>query len=305
VVSVRRLSVVVTAGVATALTLAVAAAAINPVVGGPRNDWQPIVGTTLLEPSQHLFGDTLRARIHLVVDGDRADPGTVRLKAGFGAYRQAGPMRLSRTESGRFTRLVYEYRLGCLTARCLPQGVGNVEFPPVEVTYLQLGVAPTTQTISLPWPPIRVAGRIDPEEVDTAVPRAEVRDLPAASYRVAPGTVALVAGILAALFAAGAALLILRLLPLVGLRARLGLKRADRRSALERALALAQKSAESGRPEDGRRALERLAVELRRTRDSTLAHAASQLAWSADRPAPTGVGALSDDVRRRISENGH
>lgn len=303
--SIRRLPVAVTAGVAAALALAAAAPAINPVVGGPRRDRTPIIGTTILDPSQHLFGDIVRARIQLIVDGERADPETLKMKVSFGAYRQVSPMRLSRTESGQNTLLVYEYRIACLTARCLPKGVRNVGFPSVEVTYVQLGVAPKPLTISLPWQPLRVAGRLDPLELDTALPRAEIRDLPAATYRFAPRTIAIVGGILAAVFTLGAAFLILRWLPLGRLTALLGLKRVDRRSALERALALAQKSAESGRPEEGRRALERVAVELRRAKDSELAQAASQLAWSADRPIPAGVGALSDDVRRRISENGH
>ncbi len=300
-----RFSVTVAAGVAAVLVLAVAAAAINPVPGGFRRDRQPIIGITSLEPSQHLFGDPVRARVQLLVDGERADAETLKMKVSFGAYRQLGPMRLTRSRSGQKTLLVYEYRIACLTARCLPQGIRNIEFPSVEITYVQLGVAPRPLTISLPWQPLRVAGRLDPEFLSTALPRAEIRNLPAVTYRLPPRTVVIAAGILAAVFALGAALLILRWLPLGRLTALLHLKRADRRSPLEKALAHAQASAEAGRPEEGRRALERVAVELRRAKDSDLALAASQLAWSVDKPVPAGVGALSDDVRRRISENGH
>ena len=53
------------------------------------------------------------------------------------------------------------------------------------------------------------------------------------------------------------------------------------------ALALVRESATSGSPEEERRALERLAVELRRARSPALAGDASRLAWS--QPVPAGI----------------
>jgi hypothetical protein len=150
--------------------------------------------------------------------------------------------------------------------------------------------------------PIRAAGRIDPNQLDQAALRADLRDLPSASYRVSPRTVELVALVLAVLFAAGAAILILRLLPLDRIATRLGARFVDKRSPLEQALALVRESAASGSPEEERRALERLAVELRRNRNPALAGDASKLAWS--QPVPAGIDPLSDEVERVISENG-
>jgi hypothetical protein len=155
------------------------------------------------------------------------------------------------------------------------------------------------------WVPIRAAGRIDPNELEQAALRSDLRDLPSASYRVSPRTVELVALALAVLFAVGAAILILRLLPLDRLAARLGARFADKRSPLEQALALVRESSASGSAEDERRALERLAVELRRARNAELAEDASRLAWSSGQPVPAGVDPLSDQVERVISENGH
>jgi hypothetical protein len=98
--------------------------------------------------------------------------------------------------------------------------------------------------------------------------------------------------------------LLLRLLPLDRWAGRLGARLVDRRSSLEQALALVRESSESGSTEEGRRALERLAVELRRSRNPALAADASRLAWSQGRPIATGVTPLSDEVERLISENG-
>jgi hypothetical protein len=116
--------------------------------------------------------------------------------------------------------------------------------------------------------------------------------------------VELVALALAALFAAGAAILLLRLLPFDRLAARLGARRVDRRTALEQALALVRES-RAGTTEEERRALERLAAELRRASNPALANDASRVAWSQEPPVEAVVDPLSDDVERVISENGH
>jgi hypothetical protein len=272
--------------------------------GGPGLGEEPIVGSAFLTPEQHLFGDAVRARLELVVDGNRVDPGSVEIGANFAPYRQLRPVEVTRSESGSLTRIRYDYLLGCLVARCLPQGSGRVELGSAAVNYTRRG-SPVADAASIEWPPLRAAGRIDPDELENAALRAELRNLPEPSYRVSPRTVELVALVLAALFAAGAAILILRLLPLDRLAARLGARWADKRSPLEQALALVRESSATGSSEEGRRALERLAVELRRVRNPALASDASRLAWSQSPPADAGVEPLSDDVQRVISENGH
>jgi hypothetical protein len=272
--------------------------------GGPGLGEEPIVGSVFLEPEQHLFGDAVRARLELVVDGDRVDPGSIEVGANFAPYRQLRPVEVTRSESGTLTRIRYDYLLGCLVARCLPQGSGRVELGGVALNYTRRG-SPVADAASIDWPPLRAAGRIEPNELENAALRAELRNLPEPSYRVSPRTVEVVALILAVLFAAGAAILILRLLPLDRLAARLGARWEDKRSPLEQALALVRESSASGSTEEGRRALERLAVELRRVRNPVLAQDASRLAWSRRSPADTGVEPLSDDVQQVISENGH
>jgi hypothetical protein len=269
--------------------------------GGPGLGEEPIVGTALLTPEQHLFGDAVRARVELIVDSNRVDPDSVEIGANFDPYRELRPVEVTRSDDGPLTKLRYDYVLGCLVSQCLPRGAGRVELGGVAVNYLRRGESePAAATVE--WVPIRAAGRIDPNQLDQAALRADLRDLPSASYRVSPRTVEIVALVLAVLFAVGAAILILRLLPLDRLATRLGARFVDKRSPLEQALALVRESAASGSPEEERRALERLAVELRRARSPALAGDASKLAWS--QPVPAGIDPLSDEVERVISENG-
>ncbi|HEY7706703.1 MAG TPA: hypothetical protein VH968_05990 [Gaiellaceae bacterium] len=273
--------------------------------GGPGlGEDEPIVGTAFLVPEQHLFGDAVRARVELIVDSERVDPDSVEIGANFEPYRELRPVERTRTDNGSIARIRYDYVLGCLVSQCLPQGTGRVELGGVAVNYVPRGAsAPEASTVE--WVPVRVAGRIDPSELEQAALRSDLRDLPPPSYTVSPRAVELVALALAILFALGAAILTLRLLPLDRLAARLGARFTDRRSSLEQALALVRESSASGDTEEGRRALERLAVELRRTSNPALAEDASRLAWSEGQPVPAGVGPLSDEVERVISENGH
>lgn len=268
----------------------------GPVLGD-----EPITGTALLEPEQHLFGDAVRARLELVVDRNRIDPGSVDVGANFQPYRELRPVERTRTDAGPITRLRYDYLLACLTAGCLPSGAGRVEFGGVAVEYTPRG-DPVPQTASVEWPPLRAVGRIDPDRLEQAALRAELRDLSPPSYRVSPKTVELVALVLAVLFAAAAAILALRFLPLDRIVAWLGARRADRRTPLERALAQVRDAMAGGRTAEGRRALERLAHELRATQNPELASDASRLAWSRGAPGDARVTPLSHDIERVIGE---
>ncbi|MDQ3778730.1 MAG: hypothetical protein M3310_07730, partial [Actinomycetota bacterium] len=86
----------------------------------PQTVDEPIVGSAVVEPEQHLFADAVRARLDLIVDPERVDPGSVEVGANFAPYRQLRPVRVAREDRGSLVRLRYEYVLGCLAARCLP-----------------------------------------------------------------------------------------------------------------------------------------------------------------------------------------
>jgi hypothetical protein len=266
---------------------------------GPVLGEEPITGTALLEPEQHLFGDPVRARLELVMDRNRVDPDSVEVGANFEPYRELRPLERTRTDSGPITRLRYDYLIACLTAACLPKGGGRVEFGAAAIEFTIPG-QPGPQTGDVQWPPLRAAGRIDPDRLGQAALRAELRDLGPPSYRVSPKTVEVVALLLAVLFAAAAAILALRFLPLDRIAAWFGARRADPRTPLERALALVREAVGADRTAEGRRALERLAEELRATSNPELASDASRLAWSRHSPGKTRVTPLSDDVERVI-----
>ena len=269
--------------------------------GGPVLGDEPIAGTALLEPEQHLFGDAVRARLELVMDRNRIVPDSIDVGANFRPYRELRPVRQTRTDSGPITSIRYDYLLACLTAACLPQGAGRVDFGGVAIEFSRRGQS-VPETATVQWPPLRAAGRIDIERLEQATLIAELRDLTPPSYRVSPKAVELVALVLAMLFAAGAGILALRFLPLDRVARRLGARWADRQSPLERALALVRDSVASGRAAEGRRALERLSHELRNARSPELARDASKLAWSRRQPADEGVTPLSEDVERVIAE---
>jgi hypothetical protein len=268
----------------------------GPVLGD-----EPITGTALLEPEQHLFGDAVRARLELVVDRNRIDPDSVEVGANFASYRELRPLERKRTDSGPITMLRYDFLVACLTAACLPKEGGRVDFGAVAVEYTPRG-DPVPQTASVEWPPLRAAGRIDPDRLEQAALRAELRDLTPPSYRISPKAVELVALLLAVLFAAAAAILALRFVPLDRIAARLGARRADRRTPLERALAQVRDAITRDRPAEGRRALDRLAAELRAAENPELAGDASRLAWSKGAPGDARVRPLSNDVERVIAE---
>jgi hypothetical protein len=63
-----------------------------------------------------------------------------------------------------------------------------------------------------------------------------------------------------------------------------------------------KRSTERGERAESRRALERLAVELRQTEEPDLAQAATRLAWRRSDPSGSTVEPLSDEVERVIAE---
>lgn len=264
---------------------------------------EPIVVNATLGPEQLLFGDPVRARVEVILDARRIDPATVRVRVNFAPYRPLRPPARLETAAGGITRLRFDYLLGCMTYRCLPFGQRDFDLRSAALEYRRRG-APGVQTLEIDWPALEVTGRISATRLWQARLRADYRELGEPTYRLPPRRVGLVALVLAVLFGAAALILILRLLPLARIAERLGLKTVDTRSPLELALARVREAETAERPDEGRRALERLAQELRRVRNPELAQAASRLAWSRTVPADGRLSALSTEVERLIAEGG-
>jgi hypothetical protein len=262
---------------------------------------EPITVNGTIGPQQHLFGDPVRARVDVILDSKRIDPDSVKVLVNFAPYRPLVPPRRSKSSVGRITQLRFDYLLDCLGFRCLPNGQRKFDLHDATVAYRSNGAA-GVQTEPVDWPLLQSAGRINPNRMWEAQLRGEYLDLGPVGYRVSPTTVEVAALVLAVLFGAAALILILRLLPLGRLAERLGLKTVDRRTSLALALARVRETADDERPDEGRRALERLARELRRVENPELAWAASQLAWSRQFPADGRLTALSSKVERLIGE---
>jgi hypothetical protein len=263
---------------------------------------EPLTVNATLGPPQHMFADPIRARIEVVLDSKRVDPDSVKIQANFTPYRPLQPPTQSESSAGRVTRLRFDYRLACLAYRCVPlSGAKRFELRNAAVAYnLRSGGGPRTEDVD--WPMLTVSGRINPRRFWEAQTRAEFRELGPPTYRVSPRLVTWIALPLALIFGAAAVVLILRLLPLGRIAERLGLRTVDTRTPLERALARVRETSTPDKAEEGRRALERLAHELRRARNPELAGAASELAWSREFPADGRLTRLSGEVERLISE---
>jgi hypothetical protein len=243
-------------------------------------------------PREALFGDALDARVDVVVERSLVDAASVRVHVDLRPYVPVATRRAERP-AGRFTRVEYRYRLLCLRRRCLPNGPERtIRFAPVRITWHGQG---RTQTQTILWPPLRLASRLDPQQLSQPVPRSDVVRQPAMTWGVEPK---LAVGGLVALAA------ILLAYPLA-LAVRLGRRgwyvlrtsRLERLSPLERALELLRRAAAGGESAPSRRALERVARELH---DDPLGEDARRLAWSRSGPEQQEM----ESFRTRVQENG-
>jgi hypothetical protein len=272
----------------------------------------PIAATATFAPRSVLFGDTLTARLDVVVDKTVVDADEVELDASFGQWRPAGEPRASRIDSGDNAYLRTTYTLRCLTRLCVPvRETEQIDFEPAQVSYAAL-VGERTQrlTVDVPWPTLVVHSRIgaddDRRDVLASPWRADLVTLPLLSYRVSPGLLALVllAGGLALLAVAG--VLVYRAIP-------------DRKpppepepepvpvaTLLEQALAFLEAPTSSNGAPERRRALELVADEVESWGDTKLATTARSLAWSEHAPESETTKAFAAELRSRMeSLNGH
>jgi hypothetical protein len=252
------------------------------------------------EPRAHLFGERVTARLDIVFDSTRIEPDSVQATPRFDPFTIASRSE-SRETLGGTTRVRTEYVLECLTRRCLAPKSGFLEVPRTRLTYKPRAL-PDPLIASIDWPPVRTASRIGASDLEGLELLADVRDVPPVSYRVAPSTLTSLGYGLAVLLGVTGLLLLSRALALSTLLTSAMARRRARLSPLQRALNLVKRSTEHGERADSRRALERLAVELRQTEEPDLARTATSLAWRRRDPSSPTVGPLSDEVERVIAE---
>ena len=265
----------------------------------------PVSTRAVVTPRVVLFGDTITAHVQVALDRERADPDTLRITTFFDPWVQVGTPVQTRSEGERTTYVEHRYALRCLGLRCVPQGRPlEWEFRRARVEYADRdGV---DHTFLLRWPVVvtntRLVGDDFGRDDEYGTPwRADLKTIPAATYRLSPALlVALLVGGALALAAAGAGLAYAALpAPSVQLPPEPEPEPPPDLTPLERALELL----EAPNPVDGaagrRRALELVADELH-DRDASLAGSVRTLAWAAGKPAAAQARSLAVRVRAML-----
>jgi hypothetical protein len=288
------------------LGLGLAAAAAAVLAAGLAGGWwrsgahvprpaKPVVATAWLSAGTPDFGDTLGARLDVLVDPSRADPSSVRVRPRFAPYRIAATSLRSRRAGS--VLLSYSYTLDCLTAACVPDRA-QVErrFLPALVSYRTRSSLLRRRVVD--WPSFTVASSLT--DVDRRDPTERLRvdtTLPAVTYRISPGTLQ---ALLAAL--SGALVLLAAGLVAVAFR-RPGERPAPAEPelpALDRALLSVRASTANGFPAERRKALGWLARELRSSGRGDLAGDAARLAWSTETPSAEATGTFAARVEASL-----
>jgi hypothetical protein len=296
-----RIAAAVVALVAVASVVVLAAVIAPRWWNGAGGTYAP--GKTLVHaevtPARSLFGQVLTAHARLIVDPRRVDPASVQLDVNLNPFHVRTELRKVTKGLGRAAVVDFTYAIQCVTRDCVPLGKGtgamDEQLKPATATYRgRDGVAGKAQVT---WPVFAVQSRLTAEEIALSTPHiADGSTPPPVSWAVAPG-------LLGGLALGAAALLVLGAGWLVAAAAagNTRLVRTRRIPAhltpIERALVLAEHAAAHGEVDESRKALERLAEELRKRQAGAQADDAERLAWSESGPSPETVAELATSVR--------
>jgi hypothetical protein len=287
--------------------LTVAAVVVLAAVAAPRW-WRGDGGTyaprtTLVHadvtPSRSIFGQVLTAHAQLVVDPRRVDPASAELAVDLRPYRIRSESRRVMPGLGRATVVDFRYEIQCVTRACVPNAKGRgataVQLKPASATYRSRDGRTLTSRVA--WPIFGVQSRLTADEIALSTPQvASDATQPPVSWAISPGVLGGLTLTIAVLLVLGAGWLVASV---VSGDARLVRARhiPAHLTPIERALALAEHAAAHGEVDESRKALERLAAELRRRRAVKHADDAERLAWSETDPSPESVAALATSVR--------
>lgn len=258
---------------------------------------------TEVTPPRSLFGRVLTARAQVIVDPRVVDPATVDLNADFRPFNVRESSRRVGDGPGAARTVEFAYEIQCLQRACVPLGVkGRLsgaetanELPPARLTARRRDGGTIARRVA--WPTFGVSSRLTADEIAFSTPLAPTTFTPpSVSWRISPNVLGTASASLAVLLLLGAAWLVAS----VALRDTRRLRAARipaHLSPVERALALAEHAAAHGEVDESRKALERLAAELRRRRALEQAGDAERLAWSSRGPSPETIAELADSVR--------
>lgn len=250
-------------------------------------------------PARSLFGQVLTARAQLIVNPRQIDPASVDLKVDLRPFNIRSESHRVTRGLGRAVVVDFTYEIQCVSRGCVPLGKGRgalaEQLEPATASYRTRSGAPGS--VHVAWPVFAVQSRLTAEEIALSTPEiARGSTPPPVSWAISPGLLGGLALSVAALLILGAGWLVAS-----AVSGDTRLVRAPRIPAhftpIERALVLAEHAAAHGEIDESRKALERLAEELRRRDAAAFADDAERLAWSESGPSPETVAVLASNVR--------
>ena len=266
--------------------------------GGSYAPKRPVVHT-VITPSRSLFGQLVTAQADIVVDARSVDIRSVELSPEFKPFDVRTTSRTVIRGIGHAAIVRFAYELQCTSRPCLPadreRGATGFQISPSRAT-LRSNDGKTLHA-NVAWPPFGVQSRLTDADIGLSTPVIDSAfEAPAVTWRVSPDLVGGVAVALAALLVLGAGWLVVSIV-LRDMRPLRTLRIPSHLTPVERALVLAEVAAARGEVPESRKALERLAVELRRRGGAMEAGEAEQLAWSERAPSEESVAQLAASVR--------
>jgi hypothetical protein len=309
---VRRFLVPATVAAVVVCTLALLALTRSGDGGRPMTAREAAVRPTArtdIQPRTHRFGETVTAKLELVVPTGQLDADTLRASGGFDPYEVVAAPRRELLRVGPFTVARYEIQLRCFKEECLPQGQSR-EFtcPPAGFSW-KIPAPPGRKFVdrrlderraSGPVPPLTVARSISGGDLEKGRWQSSLGSLPEPDVRISPRR-------LEAMLVGAATALVVLAAGLVAVWIRRELRRRDDAQVVAESgtdpLELALRLAESVDGDAARRrlALETLATELRVSDEPGFADDAEQLAWSEHAPSRDAIALLTATVRERVN----
>ena len=295
-----------------ALALPPAAAADLPVhaQGSAIGEGIPLKAYASVQPTVHLFGDELTAKLAVVADTKWVDPARLRVRTSFAPYAPISSPSVLRLHTGRFEQVTWTWTLRCVTAPCVPRSppsdVAHVfHFHQAHIDYVTLN-GKRLYGISANFPPVEVISQVSPgvlaflKRTNHLNWRISLTPVAKPTYSVSPGFLFWLAIGLggAAVLAAG----------WFGYRWYLTIKpRAEPvviepGTPLERALDVLRYAHQHGDETLQRKAFERVAGELGVARADELTQIARELAWSQRTPEDEEVEEFAEQAREAQEE---
>ena len=295
------------AAAAVALFFAAPASARLPVFssGSSVGEGLPLKAYATINPTVHLFGDVITAKIAIVADTKWVDPARLRVTTSFAPYEPTKAPTVVRLRSGRFAQVTWTWTLRCLTTRCVPRappsdGAHVFRFHPARIEYLRPNLKPAYR-IHASFPPIEAVSQVSPgvaavlQKTNRLNWRLGLVPVAAPTYRLAPGVLFWLAIGVAAGFGLLALWLARRWYLVV--RPRRVHELMDPGTPLERALAVLRYAHQHGDETLQRKAFERVAGELGVERADELTQIARELAWSQRTPEDEEVEEFAEQAR--------